>query len=76
MTASIDSTSPAIQTALRSINTQVERLNEAAAKIASGEGDVVENYVEMKSAEMTAKFSAAVARTAMDMQESVLDILA
>jgi hypothetical protein len=67
--------SDALSVAVRSVGNQYARLGRAVERIASGEGDLAENAVELKSAELAARFSIAVAKTAMDMQAHTLDLL-
>jgi len=67
--------SGALSAALTGIHQQYERLGTAAENIATGEGDFLRNVIEMKSAETALKVNVAVAKTALDMQESVLDLL-
>jgi hypothetical protein len=67
--------SDALSVAVRSAGSQYARMGRAVERIASGEGDMAANVVEFKSAELAARFSIAVAKTAMDMQDHTLDLL-
>jgi acyl-[acyl carrier protein]--UDP-N-acetylglucosamine O-acyltransferase len=75
VSATIDGLGSALSTALVGIRRQTARFDEAATRIAAGEGNLLDHFVEMKSAEVAVRCNVAVARTALDMQRNVLDIL-
>ena len=67
--------SDALAGAVRAAGNQYARMGRAVERIASGEGDMAANVVEFKSAELGARFSIAVAKASMNMQDYTLDLL-
>mgnify|MGYP006309562915 CR=1 FL=1 len=69
-------TTPAINAAAGGMAAQFQRFEAAAARAGAGEGSAAKNVAEMKSADAALGFQVGMAKVAMDMQESVLDLLA
>jgi len=64
-----------LQTALAGLNRATGKVNAAAANIAAGELDP-KDVVDLKLGETAFKANAAVVRTAQDLDQHLLDILA
>jgi len=69
------STSCSLSTALGGVTAQMDRLGQASRNIAAGEGDVVENVLDLKGAQLGIAANLAVVKSVLDTEKSVIDIL-
>ncbi len=64
----------AMSTALRHMSGGFDRLNKTAKKISMGKGDLAGNLVDLRSAQTQTQLGAAVAKTHMRAQKSLIDV--
>ena len=67
--------SSALSVAMRSIRDNYARYGRAAERIAAGRDDLPEAVVSLRAAELGVRFGIAVARAALGLQRSTIDLL-